>query len=450
MRNITATVGVLLLAINLANAQNTSPLIGLKELIQRSINHSPKVKQAQLDRTEIDEVIAQNIGRVMPQATASTDLKYYPLIPNVLIPNFTNPTSTEKIPVQFGTRFNLSAGADVNQILYNKPLFENLRNRPIVRELRDLMIDKTKEETIWDVANNYYQVLQNIQQLNLIEANEQKLQQLLNLANIQQKGDLITKTEVNRIEIALTNLTIQKQTLADGIEFQLNVLKYYAGIPLQDPINIDTTNTTLNTLQDEILSWVGQSLKIEQSLEYKLLDRQMYLKTKEIEIAKAENYPALYFFGHLSANAQRDNFADIFTEKWFGTGFIGIKAEAPIFNGFQARHKAQAAQIRLERAKQDEQMLREGRNLEFTNARKKLLSSWANIQTQQKNITLANAVYQRTYSLYKEGMAPLSDILNAQSAIREAEIILSQQIFAAKSAQLTLIKSLGRLDELTQ
>ena len=64
------------------------------------------------------------------------------------------------------------------------------------------------------------------------------------------------------------------------------------------------------------------------------------------------------------------------------------------------------------------------------------------------NVGLAREISDKLMLQYKEGVVSLTDLLNAQTALSEAETNYWQQVFSYKLAVLKLLKTTGKLHEL--
>ena len=60
-------------------------------------------------------------------------------------------------------------------------------------------------------------------------------------------------------------------------------------------------------------------------------------------------------------------------------------------------------------------------------------------------MALAHEITDKLVLQYKEGVASLTDLLNAQTALSEAETNYWQQVFSYKLAVLKLLKAAGQL-----
>jgi outer membrane protein TolC len=86
------------------------------------------------------------------------------------------------------------------------------------------------------------------------------------------------------------------------------------------------------------------------------------------------------------------------------------------------------------------------KELEFRQARIQLQNALESVRAQQENVGLAREIVEKLTLQYKEGVASLTDLLNAQTALSEAETNYWQQVFSYKLAVLKLLKAAGKID----
>ena len=88
--------------------------------------------------------------------------------------------------------------------------------------------------------------------------------------------------------------------------------------------------------------------------------------------------------------------------------------------------------------------------MQHQNAIKKLTSSIGSAKAQEENLQLAEEVYAQTELLYKEGLSPLTDLLEAETALREARTALNNQLISVKTAQVDLYKATGDITKMAE
>jgi len=84
----------------------------------------------------------------------------------------------------------------------------------------------------------------------------------------------------------------------------------------------------------------------------------------------------------------------------------------------------------------------------FENAKLQVQSNLTTIKAQQENVDLANEVYASTQNNYKLGLASLTDLLDSETSLTEAQNNYNEALLQYKLAELDIIKSNGNLKNL--
>src|SRR5690606_33835150 len=175
------------------------------------------------------------------------------------------------------------------------------------------------------------------------------------------------------------------------------------------------TNTVLPLSQNaqEVLA---------QRTDYQALLTQKKLYGLNVENIKGRAYPSLAGFGQYNYNAQRQEF-NLFdgSKPWFKTFVLGVQLNVPIFDGFQRKNQVRQAELEVRKTDLTMQNLALNTQLSLNNAIEQVNTSQLAIQNQERNVDLAQEVYTTTNSLYKEGLSPLTDLLEAEVSLREAQ-----------------------------
>ena len=85
----------------------------------------------------------------------------------------------------------------------------------------------------------------------------------------------------------------------------------------------------------------------------------------------------------------------------------------------------------------------------YENARTQINNSIATIDNQTENVRLAQAVLDNTRNNFVQGLAPLTDLLDAENALTEARNNFNTAILQYKLAEILLLKAKGELMKLT-
>jgi outer membrane protein len=129
---------------------------------------------------------------------------------------------------------------------------------------------------------------------------------------------------------------------------------------------------------------------------------------------------------------------------------VGITLRVPIFDGFATRSRVRQADVNLKKADEDIRQMKNALNVDLENAKIKLRDNMSTITAQRQNVILAQEIYQSTQNNYNNGLAPLTDLLDTENALTQAQNSYNQALLNYKVAEIQLIKSNGNIKSLLQ
>jgi len=84
-------------------------------------------------------------------------------------------------------------------------------------------------------------------------------------------------------------------------------------------------------------------------------------------------------------------------------------------------------------------------NLAFENAKTQMNNSIITLKSQEANVKLAEEVFSNTQNNYNNGLASLTDLLDAERTLTESRNSYSTSLLNYKVAEIQLLKSKGEL-----
>jgi outer membrane protein len=434
------TIPLLLLGLALSNGVNAQQSLTLKEALNYAVQNNVNVRNAKLDiekgRYKVEEVRAQ----ALPQVTATAGLNYNPVIGQIVF----NGTG-----VPIGNKWSSNAGAQLSQQLFNQQVFTGLQAAKSSETYYNLNSQLTEEQTIEVVANNYYQVLVNRQQLNVIDTNIKNVRVVEKIVANQYKNGLARKIDVDRISVNLTNLTTQREQTMNAITQLENQLKYSMGMPITANIALPAAELT----EVKQLPEFADSLSLSNRTEIKLLDINRKLLGLQRKAYVSEYYPTLALSANYTYSSQGDKFDFIGSGSnaiGFGASAVGLTLKVPIFNGFLTRSKIRQADVDIKKADEERLNTNNSLNLAYENSKIQLRNNLNTINSQRKNAELAQEIYKSTQNNYNNGLASLTDLLDTESSLTEAQNSYTQALLNYKIAEIQLIKANGNIKSLLQ
>jgi outer membrane protein TolC len=117
----------------------------------------------------------------------------------------------------------------------------------------------------------------------------------------------------------------------------------------------------------------------------------------------------------------------------------------PIYDGNTRRSKMNQAKISILKNENDMDALRQAVDLESSNARTQLKNSLISLENQENNIELAKKIYNIAQKKYKEGVGTNIEIIQAETALKDAQTNFFNSLYEAVIAKIDYQKSLGLL-----
>jgi len=418
--------------------------ITLKEALKYALENNAAAKKAVLEidkgKYKTQEVRAQ----ALPQLTGNVGLTYNAIIGQQVV-DFGGQIQT----LRFGQKWNSVAGLQLSQQLFNQQVFTGLQAAKSSEAYYRLNAQLTQEQVVEQVANTYYQVLVNKQQLNVIDTNIKNVKIVEKIIANQYQNGLAKKIDVDRINVNLTNLTTQRAEAENGITMLENQLKLAMGMPIQRQITLPSSELT-EVNPNPVLA---DTVNLASRTEMKLLDVQGKLLNLQRKAYVSEYYPTLALSANYNYNSQSNGFDFLKSNRnaiGFDASAIGLTLRVPIFNGFLTRSKVRQADVEIKQYEVDRRETTNSLNMAYENAKIQLRNSINTINAQKKNAELAREIYVSTQNNYNNGLASLTDLLDTENALTQAQNSYTQALLNYKIAEIQLIKSKGEISTLAQ
>ena len=133
---------------------------------------------------------------------------------------------------------------------------------------------------------------------------------------------------------------------------------------------------------------------------------------------------------------------------WSDYSGIGLNLSVPIFTGFGTRARVRQADVDIRTLQEDIKDTKLSLDLDYRNAMAQIDNNMVTIQNQQENMRLAREILSNTKNNYLQGLASLTDLLDAENAHQEAQNNYTRAVLNYKIAEVALIKSKGELKTL--
>lgn len=435
----------------------------LDDCIRYAMSNQTKLKGAILDEQMQVQKNNEIIGIARPQIKANGQFQYLFVIPKQRASSdafdFSSSLSFFKIDtpafnayqakpkskyseLEFGLPLNVSAGIQASQLLFDAGVFVALKARKSLEELSTLNTKRTEEEVKVSVSKAYYNCIIADKRIRLLDENIKLLSSIENTTRKLFEEGFAEKIDADRLTVQRNNLQIEKQKIENLIELSYQLLKFQMGMPLmnalslQDNLNIESVKSGLEL--DEVVDYNRRT-------EMKLLQTAKQLNGYDYERYQKGYLPTVAAVISGSYATQTQSFKDLFTYSYFPTGAFILNASVPLYDGNTRRSKMNQAKINILKNENDMEAFKQVIDLESSNARTQLKNSLMALESQQSNIELAQKVYTVAQKKYKEGVGTNIEIIQAETALKDAQTNYFNSLYEAVLAKIDFQKSLGLL-----
>lgn len=421
-------------------------VLNLKDAVNYALLANQDVRKAKLDVENANYKIDEVKSRALPQINGSGALSYNPILQKSALPGeiFGQPGTTTL--VAFGQKWNANVGVAFNQAIFDRSVLTGLKAARTTKEFYQLNSQLTDEQVIEMVATNYYRVLVQRQQFNQLDSTINYSLKIKKILSGLYENGLAKKIDVDRISVSISNLQSQRQQLINGVSLLENNLKFSMGMPIETELEIPEAD--LSSLDPELLLNTATP-DFSKRTERLVLESQLKLLNFQKEAYRSEYYPSLALSSSYSYQGLSNNFPVFKGQKgganWFDVASVGLTLKVPLFNGFATRSRVNQADVSIRKLNEDIAMSELGLNLQFENAKTQINNNLITLKSQKENVELAKEVFDNSQNNYNNGLATLTDLLDAENALTQAQNSYSSALLEIKLAEIQLIKSQGNL-----
>ncbi|MFC0777783.1 TolC family protein [Flavobacterium sp. HJSW_4] len=438
---------IVLCTIGLSAAAQTTTLT-LKDAVTYALQNKADAKKAKLQVENSEYQIQEVRSRALPQISANGSLTYNPVIQTTVIDGAAFGAPGTTIQAAFGQKWTSTAGLSLTQALFDQSVFTGLRAAKTTREFYQINDQLTEEQVIERVANNYYSVYVQRERLILLDSNYVNTEKVRDIVKGQFDNGLAKKIDLDRIIVKMSNIDTERQQVKNQIELQENALKFYMGMPIETQIDMPKEEFEV------VPAALTQEPNIENRTEYLLLKKQEELLVFNKKAVQAGYYPTLSLsagYNYIGQGPEMPWFAK--PEKgvyWSDFSAVALNLHVPIFTGFGTRAKVRQADVQIRELQEDIKDTKLSLDLDYRNAMTQINNNLVTIENQRENMRLALDILSNTKNNYLQGLASLTDLLDAQNASLEAQNNFTRAVLNYKIAEISLIKSKGELKSLTK
>ncbi len=467
---------LLALLVHISTAKAQSPAgssFTLDQCIDYALKNNVTMINAGIDEKIANGRVKETRGIGLPQVDGTVSILHNQKLPRFFgQKNAENPFLGEIDGVQDGevvamqNFFQLKsagdAGISIRQLLFNSSYLVGLQAANAYRDLAVKSSDQTREQLIQNVSKAYYSVLINRDRIGLFEANIARVDSLLRTTSALFENGFAESIDVDRIKVALNNLKVEQGKFLRLQELATQLLKFQMNYPMNEEIDVQGDLSSLQ-IEAGVLNEYSLNWDYSQRSDYRLLEANRRLQSLNLKNKYAEGLPSLAAFANLGYSTQSPNVSGLFKtetnledngllgpDKWYSYSSFGVSLNVPLFSGLQRSYRIQQAKLELQKTDNNFRSLRSGIDLEIKQVAANFLNAVETVEAQKQNSELAENIARVTKIKFEQGVGSNLEVVEAESALREAQVNYYNALYDAIVAKIDLDQAYGKLGSQTE
>ncbi|MGZ3866290.1 MAG: TolC family protein [Bacteroidia bacterium] len=444
MKRIKITALFLLAAV-LTKAQTNPSEFTLQGAIDYALQHNASYLNTEADARSSKYRRNEVLGQGLPQLNAALDVKDNAILPTSVIPAsaFGGPPGTFLYP-KFGIQYNATASATFSQLIFNSNYIVGLQASKELMNLSQKNILRSKVETAQNVSKAYYGVLVNRERIKILDLNIDRVKTLKeNTAALNQTG-FVEKIDLDRLEVSYNNLVTEKEKTARLVELSETVLKFQMGYDFSQPITLTDNLDKSGAAEDVQNLAISDKPDVTKRPEFLVIQSQQKLNEYDLKRYRLNYLPTLAAYGTYASQFQK-NKLDFDSKSWYPFAVVGATLNIGIFDGLQTNARIQQAKIALLKTRNSVTQMQQAFEMEANTAAATYKNALASIQTQKRNIDLAQNIFDVVKKKYEQGVGSSLELNTAQNDLQQAQTNYYNTLYDLIIAKIDYQKATGSL-----
>jgi outer membrane protein TolC len=407
---------------------STPVKLSLEQAIQYALRHNAAIKNARIDVALQKQKNREITGIALPQINARDEFQHYPNQIQSFVPaQFIGGPAGDFIAVPFTPKYGNTASLSGSQILFDGSVLVALQARNTIIALTELGVKATEQDVRYNVTRAYYGLVVARRQFATLQGSLSTFRDVLRDLSILRQQGFVEKIEVDRTQVQVNNLATDSLRTANLITLSEQMLKYNMTLAIEQPIEL--TDTSVTDVLAQSTGLLEGTTDYNNRIDYSLTQTQLRLNEFDVKRYRFKALPTIAAFGSAAYTFSSNRFQEIATpHNYIFYSLVGLRVDVPIFTGFTRKAQLEQAYLNVEKTRNNLQQLRLAIDLQSEAARTNLRNSLLALQSNERNIDLANSVLDLARKKYKAGVGSNLEVTQAQTELLQAQ----NRLFAAQ------------------
>lgn len=405
-------------------------VLTLEEAKQHALEYNKSHLNARLEIEKAQMGLREAIAAGLPQVSAAMD--YSNALGAVISIRFAEEMPPTEIPIKPQSNFNLNVG----QLLFSGNYIVGVQMANLYKELSEKSFEKSELEVVTQVSDGYYLVLVSGELLKIMSQNLENLNELYDKTAALEEAGIIEQIDLDQLSVQVNSLENAVRSSERQFELAKNMLRLQLGVTADTKLELtDSLESLLNEAEFE--ATLLKDFDPEENIDYQLMQHQVMLSEKMVDMKKANYLPTLSAFYSYTYKILKPDF------DMAPPHVVGLQMNIPIFSGGDRNAQVKQAEIDLKTMQNNRALLTDQLKMQEKQLRFNYANTLETYFNQKKNVEVSRRVYDNLKQKYSQGIISGLDLQTADNNYLRAETEYISAIMQVLSARVQLERLYG-------
>jgi outer membrane protein TolC len=400
---------------------------------KQAMEHNKTILNSNLARDKAELALRETIANGLPQLNAAVD--YSNALGAKMSIRFAENMPASEIEIKPQSNFNLNA----TQLIFSGNYIVGIQTARLYRDMAGMSIEKTELEVMAQVTESYQLVLLSDELLKLLRQNLSNLQNLYTKTEALERVGIIEKNDLDQLFVQVNTLQNAVKSSERQMEMATNLLSLQLGVSADTEIEL--TSPIDQMLNNALAASAnGSSFRIENHIDFRLMNQQEIVSRKMIDMQRANALPTLSGYYRYTYKLLKPDF------DMTPANMLGLQMNIPLFSSGVRNAQVKQSRIDLETTQNNKSLLSDQLRIQ----EKQLLYNYnSNLETyinQKTNVEVSRRVYSSLKLKYEQGLISGLDLINADNNYLRSETDYITAIMQLLQSRVQLQKLYGQLN----
>ena len=343
----------------------------------------------------------------------------------------------QPMSIEVGTANNVTAGLSAAMPLVNAQLWQSLKLSALDVELAVEQARSSRISMVSQVKQAFYSVLLAKEAYDVYKEVYDNAQK--NFEDIEKKYNVgkASEFEYLRAKVNVNNSEPEVYSAENAVTLAIWQLKAIMGIDLNTEIDVEGS---LSDYANELVVYLtNDNVSFENNTNLIQLKIQDEMLSRTIKMTKFQYIPTLsasFAYNYIAMG-------NTFDMSWNPYSVVALSLNIPIFDGFSKRNSIRQYQKTQDILRLNIEDAERNLNIALENYRDKMNTSVKRYTAAEATLEMAQKSYNISEKMYEVGKATLVELNDAQLALTQAQLTMSQAIYQYMTNKAAIDELMG-------